>query len=114
MDLKKQNPSRSKAKKQNKELNRKRRADALKHTYPHMKNVPDRLDKEQCAALVDTYKPPRTIQSQAKLNQSGSLARKSSRLENLPEVTEDRRKEVARNLGQMSEGMSNSDPIFID
>lgn len=114
VDLKKQKPSRSKVRKQNKELNQKRRADALKHTYPHTKNVPDRLNKKQCAAPVHTYKHPRTIQSQAKLNQSGSLARKISRLENLPEVSEDRRKEVARNLGQMSGGMSNSDPILID
>lgn len=90
----------------------KNRANTLKQTYPDMKNIPRTLTKKHRAALVQVYKRSRTgLQAAQELpNQGGSLVKNGSRIKSTPEVSEDRRKEVARNLG----GMSNSDPICID
>lgn len=96
-----------------KETGAKQRADSLKQTYPDIKNVPDSLDRKQYALLVQAYKNSHISQPQTekqRINAGGSRASKGSRTMSLPEVTEARRREVARNLG----GLSNSDPIFID
>lgn len=107
-------PKRSRQdKKRAKALLAKKRADELKCTYPDMKDVPDSLTNKHRVELVRAYKHSQMSQSQAEqelLNPARSLSSKGSRIESFPEVTEDRRKEVARTLG----GLSNSDPIFID
>lgn len=83
------------ATKRNTHLNEKARADSLRQLYPDMKNIPDRITRKELTTLVSRHKSARRIQI---------------KMDSLPEVTEARRKEVARNLG----GFSNSDPIFID
>ncbi|MCJ1464836.1 hypothetical protein MMC07_003451 [Pseudocyphellaria aurata] len=83
------------AMKGNAESNEKARARSLRQLYPNMKNVPDRITKKERTTLVHRHKSAQRIQA---------------KMDSLPEVTEERRKEVARNLT----GFSNSDPIFID
>lgn len=93
-------------------VNLRNRAEILKQKYPDMKNVPRTLTKKHRAALVQVYKRSQTgLEAAQELpNQGGSLVKNGSRIKSMPEVSEDRRKEVARTL----EGMSNSDPICID
>lgn len=92
--------------------NKKIRAEIVKRTFPDMKNVPNSLSKKQRAILIKSYKGSRTSQPEGEqeLLSLGGFASKGSRIVSLPEVTEERRKEVARTLG----GLSNSDPILID
>lgn len=101
-------PNPSKSGKRNKKI----KAEIVKRTFPDMKNVPDSLSKKQRAILIQPYKGSRTSQPETEqgLLSLGGFASKGSRIVSIPEVTEERRKEVARTLG----GLSNSDPIFID
>lgn len=113
VDLNNEKPKPSKFKKRHKSMNGKKRADILKKNYPDMKNVPNSLTLNQQAALIQVYHRSRTGQPQAEqglLSRDETLARKGSRVAALPEVTEEGRREIARNLG----GLSSSNPIFID